>query len=73
MALEKLGEKNGIAIYRGTLADKTDANRVKLSAHLTPEQRMHAVAMMSLRAFQMKGSDLNARRLDRSIQVIERK
>lgn len=73
MAMKKLGEANGIVIYRGKLSeDKTDRNKVELSAHLTPEQRMYAVAQISFYPFKLKGLDLNARRLDRSIQVVER-
>jgi len=74
MAMRKVSDKNGITVYIGSLLeDKNDANKVEMSAHLTPEQRMYAVAAISLYPFQMKGLDLDARRLDRSIEIIERK
>lgn len=74
MAMKKLGERNGIVVYKGSFPeDKTLENKVRMSAHLTPEQRMHAVAVMSLWPLQTKGLDIDARRLDRSIQIVKRK
>lgn len=70
MALVKLKSGNGVTIHKGTLADKTDENRVLFSLKLTPNQRLDAVAGATLFHHKVKGHDLDARRLDRSVRVV---
>ena len=71
--MEVIAKRGRFVVGIGTLADKTDENRVKLSRLLSPEQRMKAVAEMSLFELKVKGADVDARRLDRSVCVVPRK
>lgn len=73
MAIVKIGQKAGIVAYKGRFEDKTDTTRVLMSLALTADQRLDAVAGVTLFHHQVKGHDLDARRLDRSVQVVRRK
>lgn len=71
--MEIIGKRGRFVVGLGTLADKTDENRVKISKNLSPEERMNVVAEMSLFDLKVKGVDVDARRLDRSVRVVSRK
>ena len=73
MAIVKVASNARMTLYKGKLSDKTDENRVLMSLELTADQRLDAVAGITLFYYQLKGEDLDVRRLDRSVRVVRRK
>jgi imidazolonepropionase-like amidohydrolase len=73
MAMRKVSEKNGISVWVGKIEDNNDDFNDACSLALTPDQRLRAVTANALALFRLKGIDVDARRLDRTGQIVRRK
>lgn len=69
MAMKK---RKNIDVFVGTLADNTDEFNMHWSAKLSPAERVDAACERAIQYHLMKGTDLDARRLDRTIRVIRK-
>jgi len=73
MAARIVGKSDQMIVVRGKItSDSLEADRL-CNEFTSPEGRVRAVANMALSYYKLKGADIDALRLDRSVRVVRKK